>query len=81
MRSRRIPSYHTLVSGVPVTISRLNGAVCNYRGWSAYPPTLSIIADIPIPTLSANNGREQVQQNAPQKALNLLNNLVGARQE
>src|SRR3984893_402159 len=34
----------------------------NVRGSSAYPPRLSVNADIPARQLGANNGREQMQQ-------------------
>src|SRR6516162_8442259 len=48
----------------------------NVRGWSAYPPRLSVIADISGRQPSAISGYEQVQQGSP-----LLDDLVGASKQ
>ena len=37
-------------------------ATSRARGWSAYCPRLPVNADIPVLTLRARSGREQMQQ-------------------
>jgi hypothetical protein len=54
------------------TLPRFDCVVC---GKSAYPPRLSLIADIPSQRLGAITGREQVQRNDV-RAWTLLNHLL-----
>ena len=54
--------------------------ISNVQGWSAYPPRLSVIADMLVRRPSARTGREQLQHRV-QKKIGLLDQVIGANEQ
>jgi|ERR1700730_12265982 hypothetical protein len=64
--------------GSPTSTTDHQRQISNVQGWSAYPPRLSVIADIPARQPSAMSGREQLQQLG--RATDLLDHHIGDRE-